>query len=306
MWLYPLLVLAAAASVSARVMDKLAAVPQGWELRRTAAPDESIFLRVALKQQPERVHALDQAVLDISMPGHPNYGMHMTREELRSYTAPSDDALSAVTGWLHQHAIQPVVEHDWVSFTTTVRTANELLDTQFAWYQYLQRAGGPALRTLSYSVPDHVAAHIDLVQPTTRFGNLGARKSAIFDSYPLVVEDDPLLPGSKANFVANTMDAEACTSTVTPDCLKSLYNIHYKPAAPEDNKVAFASFLEQYARYDDLDEFEQHLVPEAVGMNFSVELINGGLDDQESRDDASKDHDLFSLSCIAMTRRTHP
>jgi tripeptidyl-peptidase-1 len=268
-------------------MDRLAAVPRGWEERQIAAPDEPIFLRVALKQHPARVHALDQAVLDMSTPGHPNYGIHMTPDELRSYTAPSDDAVSAVTEWLHEHAIQPVVDHDWVSFTTTVRTANKLLDTQFAWYRYLQRAGGPALRALSYSVPDDVAAHIDLVQPTTRFGNLGARRSTIFDAYPLVL-DDGTAPDSRANFVADTIDAEACTSTVTPDCLKSLYNIRYKPAAPEDNKVAFASFLEQYARYDDLDEFEQRLAPEAVGMNFSVELINGGLNDQGSGDDASK------------------
>jgi tripeptidyl-peptidase-1 len=92
------------------------------------------------------------------------------------------------------------------------------------------------------------------------------------------------------------MDTEACTSTVTPDCLKSLYNIHYKPAAPEDNKVAFASFLEQYARYDDLNDFEQRLAPDAVGMNFSVELINGGLNDQGSGGDASKDFHSHSPS----------
>ncbi|KAK4155303.1 hypothetical protein C8A00DRAFT_31923 [Chaetomidium leptoderma] len=279
------LLLAVAVAASARVMDSLARVPKGWEQRRTASLEEPIFLRVALKQQRERVHALDQAVLELSTPGHPNYGLHMTRDELRSYTAPSSNAVSAVTAWLQQHAIQPVVDHDWVSFTTTVRHANELLNTEFSWYQYLQSSGGPALRALSYSVPDHIAAHIDLVQPTTRFGNIGARKSSIFDMYPLELD---IIPDTKANFVAGTTDPEACASTVTPDCLRSLYNIHYTPAAPGENKIAFASFLEQYAQYDDLKAFEQRLVPEAVGMNFTVELVNGGLNNQGSMVDSSE------------------
>jgi tripeptidyl-peptidase I len=280
-----LLLLAAAAS--ARVIDRLAAVPKGWEESRVASPDEPIFLRVALTQQPSRIHSLDQAVLEMSTPGHPNYGMHMTRDELRSYTAPSDDAVSAVTGWLEQHAIKPLVDHDWVSFTTTVRVANELLGTQFAWYKYLDGIGGPALRALSYSVPDHVAVHINLVQPTTRFGNLGARKSSVFDMHSLEL-DNAIIPDTKAHYVADEDDLAACTYSITPDCLRSIYNIHYKPATPENSKVAFASFLEEYARYGDMQDFEQRLVPDAVGMNFSVELVNNGLDDQASGSDSSK------------------
>jgi tripeptidyl-peptidase-1 len=283
MSLSSLLVLAVAAS--GRVMDRLAAIPQGWEHPRPASPDEFILLRVALKQQPQRVKALDQAVLEISTPGHPNYGLHMTRDELRSYTAPSEDTVSTVTAWLREHAIRPVVDHDWVSFITTVRTANELLDTEFSWYQYLQDTRGPALRALWYSVPDTVAAHIDLVQPTTRFGNLGARKSAIFDMHPVELGGNTI-PGPKAHAPANSSDP--CQSNINPECLRTLYNIRYKPVAPADNKVAFASFLEEYARYDDLDVFEKRFMPEAVGTNFSVELVNGGLNDQESGADSGK------------------
>ncbi|KAK4235446.1 peptidase S8/S53 domain-containing protein [Achaetomium macrosporum] len=274
-------------AASARVMDRLASVPQGWELRRTASPNEAIFLRVALKQRPERVEALDQAVLDMSTPGHPNYGIHLTRDELRSYTAPSDDAVLAVTEWLQQHGIQPRVDHDWVSFTTTVRTANELLGTRFTWYQYLQGNGGPALRALSYSVPDHVAAHIDLVQPTTRFGHLGAQKSSVFEMYPLEMEGDAA-PDTKAKFVADPLAPAECERGITPDCLRKLYNIHYKPAASDANKVAFASYLEEYARYDDMETFQQRYVPEAEGMNFTVELVNGGINDQKSDSDSSE------------------
>lgn len=308
MALHRILLLAAVAS--ARVIDKLAAVPKGWEESRAASPDEFIFLRVALKQQPSRIHALDQAVLEMSTPGHPNYGMHMTRDELRSYTAPSEDAVSVVTGWLAQHAIKPLVDHDWVSFTTTVGTANELLSTQFAWYKYLDGVGGPALRALSYSVPDHVAAYLNLVQPTTHFGNLGARKSSVFDMHPLEL-DESVIPDTKAHYVEDTSDLAVCTYSITPECLRLIYSIHYTPAAPEKNKVAFASFLEEYARYGDMQDFEQRLVPDAVGMNFSVELVNEGLDDQGSGSDSSQclvpllDRSV-SLLTLLFSRRGQP
>ncbi|SPQ27063.1 3b4ce87e-23c5-4d6f-9497-59dc2eff6b60 [Thermothielavioides terrestris] len=280
MLLCPVLVLVLAAAALARVMDRVDGLPRGWQRQRAASPDEPIFLRIALKQQPERALALDQAVLDMSTPGHPNYGMHMTRDELRSYTAPSDTSVSVVTQWLREHAIQPWVDHDWVSFTTTVRIANELLDTQFAWYRYLEGTGAPVLRALAYSVPDRVAAHIDLVQPTTRFGHLGARRSTIFETFPLESGDDDAGPGTKNKFVED--DPSCAVGVVTLSCLRFLYNIHYKPTASGANKVAFASFLEEYARYDDLATFEDVYMTGWQGLNFTVELVNGGDNDQHS------------------------
>ncbi|KAL2257617.1 hypothetical protein VTK26DRAFT_9405 [Humicola hyalothermophila] len=282
-----------AAVASARVtMDSVAAPPKGWEQLRTAAADEPIFLRVALKQQGSR--ALDQAVLDMSTPGHPSYGMHMTRDEVRTYTAPSHVAISATSAWLGDYGIKASVDHDWMSFTTTVGTANKLLDTQFAWYQYSD-GGRPKLRTLSYSVPDQVAAHIDLVQPTTRFGRIEARKSAIIETHPLELFD------IKANAVdGNTKDSARCNAFVKPECLRNLYRIHYMPSAPNDNKVAFGSFLEQYASYEDLESFQRSYVPDAVGQNFSVEAINGGEPDPNGQHDSMEANldaqYLFALS----------
>jgi tripeptidyl-peptidase-1 len=279
-------------AASARVMDRLAAVPKGWKEVGRAAPDETVFLRVALKQQ--HAAALEQAVLEMSTPGHPNYGMHMTRDEVRAYTAPSDAATSAVTTWLREHGIQePLVDNDLVSFTATVRTANELLEADFGWYQYQYAQGdGPKLRTLEYSVPDEIAAHVDLVQPTTRFGQLGVRKSTIFDTVRLEPVD-AATPVTKGTFATAVDATEVCENSVTPDCLKSLYNINYTASAGPEHKIAFNSFLEEYARYKDLEEFVERYVPAAKGQNFSVELVNGGLNDQNSRDDSCENYPRY-------------
>lgn len=93
-------------------------------------------------------------------------------------------------------------------------------------------------------------------------------------------EDEP----GPFTFVSGTGANVSCTP-VTPECLKALYNINYTPSA-NDNLVAFSSYLEQYARYTDLQAFETSFVPSAIGHNFSVQLVNGGLDNQTSTRDA--------------------
>ncbi|KAK4183364.1 subtilisin-like protein [Podospora australis] len=276
-------ILAVAAVASARVMDHLAAVPKGWEQLHAASPDDMVSLRIALKQQHAEV--LEQAVIDMSTPGHSSYGRHLTRDQLRSYTAAPRGSADAVVEWLEQHGIHSAqVDNDWISFTTSVDKAGALLKTRFAWFQYTERgadAGLPQLRTLEYSVPDEIARHIDIVQPTTRFGQPRAQRSTVHEYIR------PSGPVAKINFAATDL-AGGCNSTVTPACLKWLYNINYTATNSPENLVAFASFLEQYARYDDLQAFERTYVPEALGQNFTTELVNGGLDDQKSWKDSGE------------------
>ncbi|KAI0834540.1 tripeptidyl-peptidase [Hypoxylon sp. FL0890] len=273
------LLLLFASAATAKVMDSLSSVPKGWTEVRQASPDDSITLRAALPQQ--HAAALEQAVLEISTPGHPNYGLHMSRDQVRAYTAPTEQSVSSVVNWLAESGVKSSVNNDWITFTTNVKTANDLLNANFAWYQY-EKGGSPKLRTLSYSVPDELAGNIDLIQPTTRFGQLGAKRSTIFEMQILEPEEEDAL---KANIAIQA--ANCNPSRITPDCLKSLYNIKYT-ASPDGNLVAFASYLEEYARYSDLQSFETQYVPQAAGQNFSVQLVNGGLNDQTSSDDSGE------------------
>ncbi|KAK8067828.1 hypothetical protein PG996_006940 [Apiospora saccharicola] len=259
--------------VAGRVVDSLDGVPRGWTFVRDAAPSDPILLRVALRQQ--RAAALEQAVLEISTPGHANYGMHLSRDEVKAFTAPSKQAATSVTNWISKSGIEPVVDNDFITINTTVAKADALLDTTFAWYQY-EESATPSLRTLAYSVPDDLVAHVDMVQPTTRFGRFSTKKSTVFEVH---------YPGDDAakNFLTvETADAVSC-SPVTPACLKSLYNINYTAPAT-GNLLAIASYLEEYARYSDLQIFESKYAPAAEGQNFTVDLVNGGLDDQDSTD----------------------
>lgn len=279
-----LALLTAAAAVSARVLDSVPDVPQGWSKASAALPTDKLALKIGLKQQ--HAAALEQAVLAVSSPGHPSYGKHLTREELRSYVAPTEQSVADVTAWLAKYDIVPDVDNDWITISTDVKTANAMLDADFGWYEY-EKGGGLKLCTLSYGVPDEIAQHVDLIQPTTRFGQLGSKRSTIFDI--VIAEDvDDDVADLNSNVAASpAAAAAACTTTVTPACLKSQYNIGYTPPT-EGNLIAFASYLEEYARYADLETFTAQQLPEAAGQNFSVTTINGGLNDQDSTDDSGE------------------
>lgn len=280
--------LAFLAVTTARVFDQVpsGSIPSGWRLASPSLATDKVTLKIGLKQQ--HAAALEQTVLAISTPGNPDYGKHLSREELRSYVAPSTRATEEVSAWLAEYDIKPTVDNDWMTITTNVTTANALLEANFNWYEYAG-GGGLKLRTLSYSVPDAVAPHVDLVQPTTRFGSLGAAKSNIFNM--TIVEDVDEIAEMRFQ-ASSTVAAAPCTTTVTPACLKALYNIGYTPSE-DGNLIAFASYLEQYARYDDLADFQEQYLPAAIGQNFSVTLINGGLNDQASTEDSGKSkHEL--------------
>lgn len=83
-------ILASAAAVSARVLDSLSSIPEGWTLEHAAQPSDQVALKISLRQQ--HAAALEQAVLSISTPGSPDYGQHLNREELRAYVAPTSEA----------------------------------------------------------------------------------------------------------------------------------------------------------------------------------------------------------------------
>lgn len=253
--------------ISARVFD-LPGIPKGWEHVGQASPDEPIQLRLALRQQGES--ALEAAVLDRSTPGTADYGVHLSREELQYYLAPSEVTETSVTHWLSDKNVPHSIEVDRVTIRTTVDVANNVFNASFGWFR---REGGGAesvdrqhelkLRSLSYSIPDHLTQHIDTVQPVARFGDVKAMGSAISTAVEFV------------NATSNSTESVRgnCDSYETPGCLKQLLHGSFESETAY-GRIGFASFLGQSARYGDLAEFISELAP---GLNFSFTEINGGV-----------------------------
>lgn len=251
----------------------------GWHYSRTPRANQPLRLQVALTQGD--VAGFENALMEMSTPEHPNYGKHFrTHDEMKRMLQPSVSSVEAVRGWLEDAGATDIEQDaDWMTFYTTVETANNLLGANFQYYanrvKHVER-----LRTLEYSIPDYLVPHINLVTPTTRFGQLHVNRQTLRSK---TKEDDETF--RKAVSPASV----DCDSAITPQCLKDLYKVGDYQADPANgNKVAFTSYLEQYAQYSDLAIFEQNIAPYAIGQNFTVIQYNGGLNNQDSPGDSSE------------------
>jgi tripeptidyl-peptidase I len=222
----------------------------------------------------------------MSTPDHPHYGKHFrSHHEVKSMLLPSDEAVDVVVNWLLSTGITDV-EHDadWINFNTTVGVANQLLDTHFNWYvsdvKHVRR-----LRTLEYSVPDSIAKHIWMIQPTTRFGQIRPRHETSRLKHNSA-EARRLLNAILLAAAGNS--SIDCSRVNAPSCLQSLYNINYSASTRSGSKIGFSSFLAEYARYSDLFMFVKTLAPHALGQNFSVIEFNGGKNNQSSTGDSGE------------------
>jgi tripeptidyl-peptidase-1 len=140
--------------------------------------------------------------------------------QVNAYLAPSDEALAAVQSWLSSNNVTATASGasgDWLTATVPISKANDLLGASYETFQHLD-SGKSYARTLSYSLPADVAAHIDAVHPATSF------------NHPLSIRPVLSLPqskkkgskkggnkgGNKGSNSNSTSTADSCADTVTP------------------------------------------------------------------------------------------
>lgn len=249
----------------AAVLEQLTALPSGWT--EVAAPDDSTTISLSIGLAQQNLDQLETKLLAVSTPGNAEYGQHLDIDDVDSLFAPSAEATVAVTSWLDSVGITTYsTDVHSVNFVTSVEAVNSLLNTTFLTYS---NSGVQKIRTMQYSVPDDVSEHIDLISPTVYFGKTVAFKPTY---RPTPVE-------KRQNTSPVTIDA-SCQTSITPTCLKELYSVgNYTPQKGSGSKIGFGSFLNQSALYADLSDYETLFgIPQ---QNFTVELINGGVNDQD-------------------------
>jgi tripeptidyl-peptidase-1 len=260
----------AAGNSPLKVFEQLHGVPQGWSQLGRPSASKIFQLRIALEQPNHEL--FEQKLFTISTPDHQDYGKHLTREEVKELIKPRDESTQAVLSWLENSGIPSSdISNDgeWINFRTSVHQAEQMLNTTFYYFAHHSNSRGKLLRTLQYSIPENLINHITMIQSTTRFGQIKAHNSQLFRVGP-------------ASSVSDPVDA-ACNTTMTPSCLRDLYNIGNYTAKPDPkSRFGVCGYLNQYAKYDALDIFLQKYAPYAVSQNFSYALINGGLDTQNS------------------------
>ncbi|KKK26637.1 tripeptidyl peptidase A [Aspergillus rambellii] len=279
--LYGGLLCSLAAATEALVHEKLAAVPNGWSYIQNAAGENSILLSIALART--NLEQLESILLARATPGQAQYGQWMEQSEIESqFPLVSDES---VVNWLKEAGVTQIARQGGlVNFATDVNTANKLLNTTFAVYQ---NGAIARVRTTQYSIPDEFRDSVDLISPTVFFGK---EQGEVYLTP---------LPREASN---NSSGSSSCTNVITPDCLKGMYNYgDYTPSVSSGSRIGFGSFLNQSASYSDLAVFEKLFgIP---SQNFTVELFDGGIDDQNPNTASLGEANLDVQNIVAVS---HP
>ncbi len=232
--------ISAAALASCVVLESLPGVPEGWQKLRDAPANGLIKLKIALKQP--NLDLFEKTLYAVSDPQHVMYGKHLKRDELKEMMRPRPESTDAVLSWLGKAGVpSSMVEDDgdWINFKITVGQANKMLNTTLAVYGH---DNVKTVRTLEYSVPSAVAAHITMIAPLIRFAHVKRMRSHVFEKI-----EDGFAPVSiqAANIPTPELNATQCNTTITPECLRALYKIgSYKAEPTKRSLFGVAGYLE--------------------------------------------------------------
>ncbi|KAJ7153327.1 subtilisin-like protein [Mycena filopes] len=258
------------------VKESLRAVPHGFAHAGPVSADEEITLRIALAHTD--MAGLQAKTYAVSDPANALYGQHLTADEVATYIQPTPQTLALVTSWLASHNITPTsISSSILSITLPVHQANTLLKTQFASFKHSE-SGWEGVRTLAYSLPAGLQAHVDYVHPTVAFVPPLRQRVGVTAVKARKRESDVYVD-ERAGRAADAVPM-SCASVVNPSCLQAIYGIPTDAANNSDSNVlGVAGFIEQYANEADIALFLRSFRPD-VAPDFSLVTLDGGQNDQ--------------------------
>ncbi|KAI0044220.1 subtilisin-like protein [Auriscalpium vulgare] len=263
------------------VHEKRAAEPVGWDKARRLESHRVLPIRVGLTQQ--NTHRLEELLTSLAHPDSQTYGQHWSAAEVADYFAPSAEAITTVKDWLTDAGIHPdrlrlSPSKGWIDFNATAAEAEDLLKTEY--YVYAHPSGKEQISCHSYSVPEHVREHVELIKPTVHFNHRaanspsGLQKRGVNRLGMPSASTGPKTNGVKVNLPPTLQN---CDEFITPDCLRALYNIDYIPLATHKNTYGIVEFTPQAFLAADLDLFFKNFSKTQVGQRPTLVSIDGGV-----------------------------
>ncbi|KAH7909600.1 peptidase S8/S53 domain-containing protein [Hygrophoropsis aurantiaca] len=306
---YLALALGAYASPSPWVVhERRTSIPTGWSHARKLPSSATVPLRFGLTQG--NIEDIEKHLLDVSHPDSPNYGNHWTAEQVAATFAPRPESIDAVYAWLMGSGVGPErikmsPSGSWVEVTSNIQEAENLLNTNY--HVYAHESGKEHLACDHYHLPAHVAPHVDFVTPTIHFdavlskreipGDIGLAGDSAFG---------PKTTGETIPDTSFTNDLKDCHTTITPDCLKALYNIKYTPVAGSKNSFAVVQYTPAGFLQSDLDMFAKKFNTGWAGKPPKLVSIDGGVVQTTNRSfeyDSEASVDIEYSSALLTTKQ---
>ncbi|KAG1891976.1 peptidase S8/S53 domain-containing protein [Suillus subluteus] len=265
-----------------KVKESIHGPPSGWYKHVPAPKHHILELKIALPQP--KFPVLEQHLWEVSDPSHARYGAHLSKQETKELMAPHPETLAVVRKWLALHGLAEEditlsSANDWVTIRVPVGLAEEMLTTDYHVYKHAQ-TGESIIRTMSYSLPEILHHHVDLIQPTTMFARFKAFKSTLhWTNHVQPIDSSP--SGSTITGPAGNQVDASCNNTITVSCLRQLYNaMDYNTSATNGNILGITGYLNESTNNMDLQQFYQLQNPSAYGSNYTSVSINGGENNQ--------------------------
>ncbi|KIJ52628.1 hypothetical protein M422DRAFT_43457 [Sphaerobolus stellatus SS14] len=285
-----------------QVFEKRDTVPFGW--RETDLPDADLVIPVRIGLKQANIDRLEELLNSVAHPESTSYGQHWTPEQVAKAFAPSKDTIQTVREWLlssgiKEEKVQLSNSKGWMSFDATVKEMESLLDSKYKLYEH--ENGAKSIGTGSYSVPLHIHPHIEIIMPTllishtdigspmhhslalrddapsTEPGLLRNLGSPTSDSLPKLKPGPSITPLTTSIAGATGSDLTTCDVNITPDCLRALYNINYKPISTKKNTFGIVEYTPQAFLQPDLDLFFKNFSAHQVQTTPTFVAIDGGV-----------------------------
>ncbi|KAJ5649639.1 uncharacterized protein N7484_003362 [Penicillium longicatenatum] len=251
-------------------------VPSSWSLVDTPS-DSTMSLAISLSRK--NIDQLQSTLTKVSTPGESEYGQWLEKADVDSQFPVVSE--TPVVNWLKSANITSyTLDGALLKFSGSVKAMNSLLNTTFANYE---SEGSVKLRTTEYSIPSALSDYIDIISPTVYFGK--TRKALP-------------MPRKSNKLQARKTVSASCEDYITPACLKEMYNVgDYTPKVSAGSVVGFGSFLNETASESDLAEYQKLF--DIPTQAFTVELLNGGTNDQNSTTRGEANLDVQLISAIS-------
>ncbi|PPQ70652.1 LOW QUALITY PROTEIN: hypothetical protein CVT26_010074, partial [Gymnopilus dilepis] len=260
--------------------EKRSAPPAGWNLVRKFDADEVLPLRFGLKQT--NLDKLDDWLLEVSHPESPKYSSHWTPAQVADSFAPSQESIDIVRSWLVSGGVaasrvQLSKAKGWLMLNATVEEAERLLKTQYNVYEH--ENGDHHIGCESYHLPTHVAPHVELVTPSVHFDRILKKRGSSVrpPARKIGLPGVGIKPKTTGTIDTIWNDLQNCSITITPICLRALYNFVHQPISGARNSYGIVEYTPQAYSQSDLDLFNQRFSKDLVGKGPRIESIDGGI-----------------------------
>ncbi|KIJ32809.1 hypothetical protein M422DRAFT_265292 [Sphaerobolus stellatus SS14] len=242
------------------VHEKRHFTSEKWTRSRKLGDDVILPMRFGMKQN--NIERIEELIMDVSHPTSPNYGKHWSPDKIADTFAPSQGSIDAVKAWLHSEGVRPERirlsnSRGWIEFNATTAEVERILETEY--HVYTHTYGGEHIACDSYTVPEHVREHIDIILPSVNFdaralpsGNPAspqrrALKNGAAINTHIKTNGKKAKPASTSALSPeiNSPSLADCDEQIVPNCLRALYNFTSFTVKSPQNSYGIVEYTPQ-------------------------------------------------------------